>query len=981
MTVTAASGSVSGQTQLTVSSAILTAISVTPASASTPLGTNEQFTATGTFTDGTTQNLSSSVSWVSSAPSVAIIGATGIATSESTGVTNISASSGSIQSNTAALTVLSAALQSIAVTPANSSIADGLTQQFTATGTYSDGSTQNITASVIWKSDTPAVAVISPSGLATGVASGSANISATSGSTSGSTSLTVTPAQLVSIAITPAIPSIPLGTTQLFAATGTYTDNSIQDLTKTAHWSSSNPAVATISNSAGSFGLATSEGAGVTTIFASLGSISGSTTLTVSAAELDSIAVTPADPSIVIGTNQQFTATGTYSDFTTKDLTNTAVWSSDTLTVATVGSTGIAQALGAGTAGIKAAVGSISGMTTLTVTPANLISITVSPATSSIPLGTTEAFSATGNYADGSQQNLTSIVHWSTSDSTLATVSNANGTYGLATSVAVGSVTVTATLGNISGTASLSVSPATLVRITLAPLNPAIALGTSQQFAATGTYTDGSTKNITTNVTWTSSSALVAVISNNTGSNGLATSSGVGSATITATMGAISAGTTLIVGSPQLISIAVTPANPSIPRGASQQFTATGTYTDGSTANITNSVTWSSSNSTVANVTAAGSATGASSGTATITAVLGSITGSTALTVTAPILTGVLVSPANPSINLGSTQQFSATAVYSDSSTQNVTSLASWTSSSPTIATINSTALATSVNYGTTTISAAYSGTTGTTTLTVQASQLVNITIPVDGGASMNVTASNGTSLTTAILNNGTIASDCTVGASCSWTRAGSAFKVGPSQSGCANPGLIAINQGTTYGAGAWSNHSMAFDSTQTVNTNQFAIPANNIKNVSTLFCAVMSMSSSPFQNLFDMFVIEDVLGFYVVAPQLQTSCGGVSGNFGVNIEGKNTSGATVHSPCITLTPGATYWFASNYNTAVGSAALYVYSSTGTLVGNISLSNLKAGNPISDIRIGNNEIGTFTGTAYFQNLMFDWTNHAVPLFW
>jgi len=86
---------------------------------------------------------------------------------------------------------------SIAVTPANSTVAIGATQQFTATGTYSDSSTQNLTSSVTWSSTSTAVATITSAGLATGVAVGSTTIQAISGSISGSTSLTVTVSGLV----------------------------------------------------------------------------------------------------------------------------------------------------------------------------------------------------------------------------------------------------------------------------------------------------------------------------------------------------------------------------------------------------------------------------------------------------------------------------------------------------------------------------------------------------------------------------------------------------------------------------------------------------------------------------------------------------------------------------------------------------------------------------------------------------------------
>jgi hypothetical protein len=92
-------------------------------------------------------------------------------------------------------------LNSIAVTPANPSIVGSASQQFTATGTYSDNSTQNLTSSVIWNSGTPAVATISAGGLASAIGVGASTITATLGAVSASTTLTVTP----SVAVGPSI--------------------------------------------------------------------------------------------------------------------------------------------------------------------------------------------------------------------------------------------------------------------------------------------------------------------------------------------------------------------------------------------------------------------------------------------------------------------------------------------------------------------------------------------------------------------------------------------------------------------------------------------------------------------------------------------------------------------------------------------------------------------------------------------------------
>ncbi len=251
------------------------------------------------------------------------------------------------------------------MTPANPSIAKGATQQFTATGTYSDNSTQNITGSVTWASATTSTATITAGGLATAVGVGTSSISATLGSITGSTTLTVTAATLQSIAVTPANPSIAKGATQQFTATGTYSDNSTQNITGTVTWASATTSTATITTG----GLATAVGVGTSSISATLSGKTGSTVLTVTAATLQSIAVTPANPSIAQGATQQFAATGTYSDNSTQNITGSVTWTSAVTSVATITTGGLATGVNAGTSSIGATLGAVSGSTVLTVTP------------------------------------------------------------------------------------------------------------------------------------------------------------------------------------------------------------------------------------------------------------------------------------------------------------------------------------------------------------------------------------------------------------------------------------------------------------------------------------------------------------------------------------------------------------------------------------------------------------------------------------
>jgi len=268
----------SNAASLTVNPAVtLQSIAVTPVAPSIAAGATQQFTAMGTYSDNSTKNITTSVTWKSSNTAFAkIAAATGLATGVAAGTTQITATQGSVVSPNDPLTVTAAGvtLRSIAVTPASPSIAAGNTQQFTATGTYSDNSTNNITSTVTWKSSSTAFATIgAATGLATGVAAGTSQITAAEGSVvSPNDPITVTAAvvTLRSIAVTPASPSLGIGNTVQFTATGTYSDNSTKGITSSVTWASSNPLFATIGAATG---LATGVAVGTTEITATLGSV------------------------------------------------------------------------------------------------------------------------------------------------------------------------------------------------------------------------------------------------------------------------------------------------------------------------------------------------------------------------------------------------------------------------------------------------------------------------------------------------------------------------------------------------------------------------------------------------------------------------------------------------------------------------------------------------------------------------------------
>jgi len=136
---------------------------------------------------------------------------------------------------------------------------------------------------------------------------------------------------------------------------------------------------------------------------------------------------------------------------------------------------------------------------------------------------------------------------WSSSATTVAVISNASNSKGLATGVGVGSATITARFGGITGSTTLTVINATLQAIVVTPDNTSISVKSSQQFTATASYTGGISQDITKSVKWTSSKKNIASISNGFKSRGLAKAVGTGTTTISATKSGIKGDTPLTV--------------------------------------------------------------------------------------------------------------------------------------------------------------------------------------------------------------------------------------------------------------------------------------------------------------------------------------------------------------------------------------------------------------------------------------------------
>lgn len=619
----------------------------------------------------------------------------------------------------------------IALTPAAPRIAMNTFVELVATGTFDDGTTGDISGEVTWSTSDASIATVDPDGTATGLAPGTARISATLGALSAEVELTVTDATLESLAIEPLTPSLPVGMTQAFTALGTFSDGSAQDLTAQVSWVSSAPEVAAFSADPASPGLIEGLSEGETSVTASREGVSAETVLTVTAAALTSMTISPPSPQLAIGTELALSAEGTFSDGTTRDLTATATWASSDPAVATVSDAaanrGLLSGVSAGTTSITATVSGIVASASAVVTSATLESIAVEPATSNLAVDATLKYLARGTFSDGSTQDLTEQVTWASSDPGVATISNAAGNRGEARGVSAGTTEISATFGTTVGTAQLTVVNVTLDAIEITPANPSIVTGTSTKLEATAVFSDGSRQNVSEAANWTSSDAAVASVSNAFGARGTVTGNSAGSASISASVNGVSGSTTVTVADATLVSIAVTPNPATVPVDYFRAFTATGTYDNGVTQDLTTTVTWASSDTAVLQVSNTagfkGEAQGVAAGTATLTATHSNISGSAAVTVTNATLTSIAVTPTQLTLASQDRAQLTATGTFSDMTTLDITEQVTWSSSSNLVVTVSNFAGTKgelfAIRQGMATITAAADGKNGTASVTV----------------------------------------------------------------------------------------------------------------------------------------------------------------------------------------------------------------------------------------------------------------------
>lgn len=619
-TITATSEGKSGTSGIAVGAQIAASITVAPSSVGITVGQTSQLTATVKDASGAVIS-GAPVTWLVDDQSIATVSSTGLVTGVSSGSASVTAASGSAHVGVP-VTVSPVPANSVIVSPSSVSLLVSQRQQLSATVTDSHGNPLT-GRTITWSSSNDAVAAVGTTGLVIAILPGSATITATSGRASGTATITVSLVPVRQVTVTPDALAMIVGDAQQLSVTLQDSASNALSLTgRTVIWSSSSNGIASVSN----VGLVNARAPGAAVVSAKVDAQIGTATITVAQVPVATVVVTPSLDTLVIGSAVQLAAVT--EDAGGNPLSGRSVqWASSDESVALVSSSGRVVSQSPGSATITATSEGKVGASTIVVIPVPVATVAVSPSTQSVVVGAaTPAFTAVTKDAGG--HVLTGrVVTWSSSDVSIATI-DANS--GIATGVAPGSVTITATSEGVAGTASLTVTPVPVATVTVSPASQVIVEGEVTTTPFTATLKDAGGNTLTGRVvTWSSSDVGIATID---ASSGVATGVAPGTVTITATSEGQTGTASLEVDAAPVGSLIVQPPTADVAIGQKVQLIATIVDPTGHPHHA-HEPDWRSSDETIAAVDHHGLVTGIAAGLATIAATSGGQSGSSAVTV------------------------------------------------------------------------------------------------------------------------------------------------------------------------------------------------------------------------------------------------------------------------------------------------------------------------------------------------------------
>lgn len=520
--------SIGSCTESTVASVAITSIDLTPATLSIRAGNTATITARPLDSNRNAVD-ARVITWSSNNPLVATVSSNGVVTALSSGEARIAASTMG-KSAIATVSVLARVVASVVVTPATVSMRVGVSaplqvQTLDVDGVVLTGRT------VAWTSSNTSIATVNAQGTVSGISAGATTVTATVEGRSGQVAVTVTLPPVQTIAISPALDTLGVGTERALSAV--LHDASGAVLTGRAlAWSSNNVAVATVTST----GVVNALAPGTTNVIASSEGRVGNATIVVLARLAGTVTVTPASTTLIVNGTQQLITQITDSLGTL--LTGRVIaYRSDAPSIAAVSANGIVTAIAPGIARVTASSEGKSGSASITVIAEPVVSVQLSPSTLNLLTGGTQQLLAVALSAGGTPL-LGRPVTWTAGASTIASVSST----GVVTALTPGVTIILVAIDGVFATATVTVTRPSVATIVIVPLAPSIAIAEAVQLTATLRDAVGTSLNGRV-ITWSSADEGVAFVS----SSGLVVGFKVGIVRITVTSEGVSASTLITV--------------------------------------------------------------------------------------------------------------------------------------------------------------------------------------------------------------------------------------------------------------------------------------------------------------------------------------------------------------------------------------------------------------------------------------------------
>ncbi|MBY0278270.1 Ig-like domain-containing protein [Candidatus Binatia bacterium] len=647
--ITVASGTIRGSSTLTVTEGDLVSITTKPTTKNLEVGQQSQFKATALYVDESTDDVTKDVTWSSTDPSVASVSndsaTKGLVSAHKVGTATIYAlDEASGVSNSDGATTVRAQVSNLSFDPPKVVMGKGMTYPLRVYANRVDGTRSQITDEVefsVVPSGVVQIGTGAQAGVLTPLANGDATISAfdpkrkLSTSTSGTDGRVAVRGRLVGLEVQPDPLRVTVGELKNARAIGLLnTGKETSDLRRIVQWSVVDSTVASVGNTAADVGEVKGKKSGKTTLRASYaGFQSAETDNLVVLGNLQAVDLEIGDGLVPLNEEMELKARGTYEGGIELNISDRCTWAVTNTLIAEVDNVA-AEIDGDGKGFVK---GKKTGQTTVSVNCdgkrsskqisviGTLTRIEMDPTAYDATALEDKKFHLWGQYTGGAQKDLTKLSEWSSSNTQVALVDNVLDK-GNVTAVATGSATITAKYKTLQASGQLSVG-AGLVSMFVVPNAKTVRGSDYVKLRAKGKNANDEIIDVTKRVVWATTNAQIVRVSNREGEQGLAFGGGKeGAAQIVASL----PGTSFVARADITTSCLLTKlklvrdATP-IPAGEARRIKARGTFCDGSTRVISQSVVFSSSNPAVLQVSndpkAWGVLTAVAPGTATISAV------------------------------------------------------------------------------------------------------------------------------------------------------------------------------------------------------------------------------------------------------------------------------------------------------------------------------------------------------------------------